>query len=163
MKTKNYKWDGIIDRFWKRIDKSGGDDACWNWVSNSKNRNGYGVLFVNGSKIFAHRFSFILATGMNITKDQYVCHHCDNPACCNPTHLFLGSHSDNMKDAAKKCRLPLQISRRKLCIDEVVELKKLSKEGKSIRSLAVKYSLDRKTVRLILTGKTYAETIIPGV
>lgn len=81
--------------------------GCWEWDRALK-KGGYGrfMLKVNGVKLAdtAHRSSYIIHKG-DIPDGVLVCHHCDNRKCCNPEHLFLGTHKDNMKDALDKGRI----------------------------------------------------------
>jgi len=84
--------------FWKQVDKSGGDDACWIW-NGYKLTSGYGQYYHVG----AHRVAWIETHG-DIPDNLLVCHHCDNPSCVNPKHLFLGTHRDNTQDMIAKGR-----------------------------------------------------------
>lgn len=87
-------------QFWNRVEKT---NICWLWTGAKRDNNNYGCLVVNGKRILAHRFSWILHNGY-IPKKMCVLHKCDNPPCVNPAHLFLGTQSDNMHDMYKKGR-----------------------------------------------------------
>lgn len=90
-----------IPYFWKLVEKRGACD-CWLWKG-SKHKEGYGRWRFAGKFISAHRYSFILHYG-EIPSSVLVCHTCDNPPCCNPDHLFLGTKKDNADDRDRKGR-----------------------------------------------------------
>lgn len=80
--------------------------GCWKWMGAISKSIGYGVIGLGGRRLgkeYAHRVAWMLAVGP-IPAGKEICHHCDNRWCVNPDHLFLGSRSDNMKDAHKKGR-----------------------------------------------------------
>lgn len=90
-----------MTNFWSKVAKAGAND-CWPWTG-CRMRSGYGQHSANGCRVLAHRRAWELTNGP-IPAGKYVCHHCDNPSCCNPAHLFLGTQTDNMRDAAGKGR-----------------------------------------------------------
>lgn len=90
------------DTFWSRIDRSGGDNSCWVWTGGRYPR-GYGRIVMNCKVLYAHRVAYELTYG-SIPTGMHVCHACDNPPCCNPAHLWLGSPADNVADRDAKGR-----------------------------------------------------------
>jgi hypothetical protein len=88
--------------FWARVHKAGADD-CWNW-SGGRSSDGYGVHKIRRYyRTAAHRIAYALAN-QEEPGDFHVCHRCDNPVCCNPAHLFLGTAADNAQDKVQKGR-----------------------------------------------------------
>ena len=91
----------MIDRFWEKVDRRGFDE-CWLWKG-GKTKTGYGGFWTGERQDMAHRVSYELHYGP-IPEGHYVCHHCDNPPCCNPYHLFEGTPTDNVQDMISKGR-----------------------------------------------------------
>jgi hypothetical protein len=91
----------LDERFWTKV-RRGSDGECWEWTA-YKNPKGYGRFSLNGRPGFAHRFAYKEAKGP-IPSDLCVLHRCDNPACVNPDHLWLGTKADNNQDMFKKGR-----------------------------------------------------------
>lgn len=102
------------ERFWSKVDRTK-PDACWPWIG-YRNVHGYGTFWFEDRHVIASRMAWEL-THAPITNGLFVCHRCDNPPCCNPAHLFLGTMADNFHDAVAKGRVALGGSpRRTHCI-----------------------------------------------
>gem|GEM_PF-2322759 len=88
-----------------RVDRSGGDDACWPWKRSANRRfNGYGRFKMNGIQFLAHRVAWEISNDAVLPASDRVLHTCDNPMCCNPKHLFRGTQADNVADMFQKGR-----------------------------------------------------------
>lgn len=92
----------VVDRFWAKVEKT---DGCWLWRASRSKEDGYGIVTDRGRKILAHRFSWELHNGP-IPDGLLVCHTCDVKPCVNPAHLWLGTYSENTKDAFNKGLVP---------------------------------------------------------
>jgi len=130
--------------------------GCIEW-DKAKNKAGYGV-FRNGNVLtYAHRAAYEKAHGP-IPKGMCICHKCDNPACVNPDHLFLGTHADNVRDKQSKGRHPLgeSHSNHKLTSEQVSKIRFLHERGgTSIRGLAKKFSVSYSVAYRIINGTVW--------
>ena len=108
-------WLTTVADFWSKVDVQGPDD-CWLWKQ-STDRHGYGQTGHDGLHWSAHRLAWQLSNGP-IPDGLFVLHHCDNPPCCNPAHLFLGTQADNMADMVSKGRANLDNGRGKPLSEE---------------------------------------------
>lgn len=87
-----------MKRFWDKVIVLD-SESCWIWKSSTDGK--YGTFSLKNRLIKAHRFSYELSNG-KIPEGHDICHKCDNPRCVNPTHLFLGTRLDNVRDMIKK-------------------------------------------------------------
>lgn len=141
------------------VDSSG----CWNWTW-YKDINGYGKVTIDSKTWLAHRVSYIVFKG-EFPDEMFICHHCDNPSCINPDHLFVGTMSDNMKDAYDKGILhpANQFKKgepnvnRKLTNDQVKEIKRLMGLGYQQKQVAKMYKVAPATIMRIMTKRMYKE------
>lgn len=132
--------------------------GCWEWQAGKKS-NGYGQFTLNGKEERAHRASYKLFAGP-IPDGQQVLHKCDNPACVNPDHLFLGSVQDNMRDKVCKSRQQKGLTHPScdLTENEVLEIKRMLLSSEVMqKDIAAKFNVSQSTVSYIKHGKRFAE------
>lgn len=144
----------LPDRFWARVDRSAGPDACWPWRGRVNKTTGYGVLMSEGAPLGAHRTAYVLAVS-EIPAGMQICHRCDNPPCCNPGHLFLGTHRENHADKVAKGRHThgLRHHKTKLTVEEVREVLDLKNSGSRTRVIAARFRISSPLVNAIARGK----------
>lgn len=149
----------LEERFADKVDRRGPDE-CWEWQG-SRYPNGYGQFGAGGTHTGAHRASWELAHGP-IPEGLFVLHHCDNPPCVNPAHLFLGTQTDNLRDAARKGRLtgggPLgeRHGRAKLTEAAVLEIRRRYREaGETQAELGSAFGVVQTNVGRIVRGETW--------
>lgn len=147
----------LLERFLQRVKMPEGKGGCWVWKGHIGNF-GYGKL----GNLTAHRISYEFFIGP-IPKGMFVLHHCDNPPCVNPMHLFIGTQGDNMKDMVRKgrslCgdrnpsrRMPERLARgrrnksTKLTPEEVRAIRKMFKTGMTQTAIGKVIGINRRTV-----------------
>lgn len=158
--------DEMIERFWSYVQK-GADDECWEWQAAL--HHGYGLFWDNrvGRMIGAHRLAWEFTNGPIPESDEYhgleVMHKCDNPPCCNPAHLQIGTHYENMRDMNDKGRCKCgnhghflyghDHPQSKFTPEQVAAIR--SSSGRKINDLAAEYGVHRSTIRMVLNGERY--------
>lgn len=148
------KTDHYLNQFWKRVDKSN-IDGCWLWTGSFQR---YGIFHVSRKyqPRRAHRVSWMIHYGL-IPKNMLVCHKCDNPPCVNPTHLFLGSITDNHRDMEIKGRIARgnKHGNSKITEQDVREIRQLSTAGIRGSAIAKQFGLTKENVNLIIARKAW--------
>lgn len=143
------------ERFWAMVEKT---DSCWLWTG-AKHEFGHGI-FVTDENLHrvAHRISWTFQNGP-IPEGLCVLHNCpggDNPSCVNPTHLFLGTLTDNTQDMIKKGRSKFYGTAAKLTSDKVVEIRARYAVGDiTKKQLATEYRIHPSMVDHIISRRRW--------
>ena len=151
---------------WEKVDKKGIDE-CWPWIGQITEK-GYGRARFNGGRYYAHRIIFWLQNpglielnAPKIDRDTsgFLLHKCDNPICCNPSHLFVGSQLDNIKDRDSKGRhadfAGDKNPNSKFDMEQVLEMREQNKNGKSAMLLSKEHNVSYSCMKRLLRGVTY--------
>lgn len=157
-----------INRFWSKVNRLSEND-CWEWLA-GKLDFGYGQFWDNeaGRSVSSHTFAYKITKG-DIPKDKVVRHSCDNPACCNPNHLLLGTPAENNHDMKVRGRAkpglkdkPERSSKyeehylSKFTNEEVKQLREDIKSGKdTIKSVAQKFNVTYQCIWLIAKERNW--------
>lgn len=170
---------GVVERFWAKV-AQGGPDECWEWQG-GKDPDGYGQLKSDGQTIRAHRLALELAQGSPVSADVLVCHHCDNPGCVNPAHLFTGDAAANAADMVSKgrqargerhgtrlhpetlCRGERNGGGGKLTEAQVREIRRRHQHGTTQVALAAEYGVTQSLVSAIIRRASWRHVDQKGV
>ncbi len=140
-------------RFWLRVDQSAGSDACWPWAGYC-NTNGYGNVRILGRRASTHRLAYELSHG-SIPTGLFVLHTCDNPPCCNPTHLYTGTAADNSRDAMSRNRTAKgeRNGYSKLSNADISEIGRLYDAGKTQVEIAKQFGVRQSAIARHTNGR----------
>tara|TARA_R110000868_G_scaffold123_6_gene1313 strand:- start:5 stop:613 length:609 start_codon:yes stop_codon:yes gene_type:complete len=183
---KKLSAEEIEHRFWKRVTRSD-ESSCWLW-NGYTNHGGYGWASIGGIAQLTHRYAYS-TQNPEIPKGLCVLHKCDNPPCCNPAHLFLGTNQDNVTDRDTKGRQckgearsaankkgdehwsrmrPEMVTRgaavggSKLTEEAVIEIRRLRAEGEKLKAIAILYGVTVPTVSMVVRRVTWGHVpVVP--
>ena len=148
------RWQRMAARFWAKVDKRGPDE-CWEWTG-MRTVDGYGRIKFDRRRLVASRVLWEITHGEN-PGDKHVCHKCDNPPCCNPAHLFLGTPLDNVRDmlAKGRCKPPRgeDHAHARLADSQVREIRELLAAGELHRVIAARFGVHKSTISAISIGR----------
>lgn len=158
---REYRKRDLAERFWEKVDKTS-PDGCWPWTAAASALHGYGRFshdtargprrrsFVRN----AHTVAWELDRGRKLPPGKVVRHQCDNPICCNPKHLLLGTHAQNVRDKIRRGRFRPELTRRvvgeehgraRLTEIDVIAMRAARARGMSVRALADVYGVHEMT------------------
>lgn len=155
------------DILWSKVDKRGPDE-CWPWLGFT-NEQGYGRTWINDRGYYAHRVIYNLVNPGEIELSAprqrsargFLMHSCDNPCCCNPAHLSVSTHDENMADKKNKGRAnifgSLDSPRAKFSLEDVLEIRKLSSYLLSSGEIAKVFNVSKPSIKALLIGRTYKD------
>lgn len=148
----------LEEKFWLNVSKG---DGCWEWTW-LKDKDGYGLM-PYARKLYRAHVVALMIDGRPVTPDNPVaCHHCDNPACVRPSHLYPGTHKSNVADmlARGRARLGEQNYGSKLTLEQVLEIRS---SAESVGSLAKRFNVTHGAVSMARAGKTWKHVNDKGV
>jgi len=150
-----------MEKWLSQVDKTPGhgpNGDCWEWTGTC-NPTGYGVFcWPLGRNMGAHIASYCLYTGDMETAGFHICHHCDNPPCVNPAHLFKGTGKDNIHDAISKGRMSIggKNANAKLTDEQAAEVKRRKANGEKTSVLMVEFGVSKPTINRIARGYSFS-------
>lgn len=156
----------LAERFWSKVNIQGKDE-CWLWLAATRGstpQQAYGAFWLNGRHQPASRVALLLS-GATVPDGMEACHRCDNPSCCNPAHLFVGTSQANVDDKVSKGRQVkgAAVHTAKLTDAKVAEIRAAKPPGRRAPNglpaqLAAKYGVTKQHLSDIWAGKVWRET-----
>ena len=155
-----------LETFWSHVN-IGDPDECWEWQG-GRFWSGYGLLYLGGHHQYrAHRVAYELQNGP-VPEGFVVCHKCDNPPCCNPAHLFVGTQAENLADMRKKGRQGRtgykpgrqtgeKNNNSKLTWEKVARIRQLLADGQAYKEVAKLFGVSRPLISMINTNKLWRD------
>jgi len=137
--------------FWTKVDKSAGPDACWPWTG-AITTHRYGCVQFYRRVLGAHKVAYLLAHGP-VPDGLQIRHSCDNPPCCNPAHLSLGTRKDNAADKVARGRTPKTMTKF-LTVEQVREIR-AARGRLSSGDIAKQYGITQSYAFTIWAGKVW--------
>jgi len=137
--------------------------GCFNW-NGGLDQDGYGSVMLSKKRYRAHRASYEVFRGP-IPDGHFVCHHCDNPSCINPAHLFTGTNQDNVTDCRKKGRFNAgnhgnhargeNAGPARLTAEQVLDIRKRSSDGELHRDIAATFATSPQNIEHIVSRRSW--------
>ena len=135
--------------FWSRVDTRGPND-CWPWLGARMN----GIVVIHQENIRAHRLA-LAASGTSVSQRDFVLHSCDNPPCCNPAHLFVGTPAENSRDMSDKGRSRRGANGTNVTLTPQEVLVIYHEKNVSQADMAARYGVGRAAINDIKRGRNW--------
>lgn len=159
-----------IKRFRRKVNKVE-EDKCWIFTGTTAVKGGYGQFYFRDKQVYSNRFALMIKLNRELKPKKFALHTCDNPPCCNPKHLYEGSHRRNMSDAVSRKRMRGSINsgnfqvgsrhRNALFLDkDIVYIRCLYKQGKTRTEISKEMKTSFMVIDRIVKGKTYADVVV---
>jgi len=154
---KEPRHEDFASRFWAKVEKG---DGCWRWLGSTDSK-GYGHVRLQGGRMQqAHRTAWELTTGKKLSPHVKLCHHCDNPACVRPDHMFPGTQAQNLADMRAKGRSARGARNRaaRLSESQVLDIRASFAQRSGYgaqQDLARLYGVTLATINDIVRGRTW--------
>lgn len=149
----------IVDRFWRNV-RILGENDCWEWKASTYKKSRYGRFSIKRKNLLTHRVSWVIANSEEIPFGLMVLHKCDNPPCCNPKHLFLGTQTENMQDMASKGRTKISYGEHnflaKLKEKDIPKILSLLSKGVSQKEIAKIFGVTQTTISRVKVRETWS-------
>jgi hypothetical protein len=147
-------------RFWAKVNKT---DKCWIWQAARSSRldDQYGKIKIGGKVYRSHRVAYAISNSLELTFKGHVLHSCDNPLCCNPEHLSLGTHKQNMEQmklrgrAGKTDQRGAKNHNSKLRDSDIIKIKELINQKLPNKKIAAMFGVAHQTISCIKRGTTW--------
>lgn len=160
MKRKPGGQPSTPEKFWANVDVRGPEE-CWAFLKKSRNEYGHGLVGYHKKLWKAHRLAWTLWHKQDIPEGGQVLHRCDNAPCCNPSHLYIGTPADNVRDMVERGRCSKlkgeQTSNAKLKEHDVRRIRELWASGEhSQAAIGRMYGVTPPCIRDIIIGRQWA-------
>lgn len=158
--------DRLPSEYWAKVLVM--DSGCWEWTGSRRPPRWYGAFYFRGGADSAHRYCYKAVRGP-IAAGMYICHHCDNPPCVNPAHLYMGTPTDNARDMFRRARTPVA----KIHAEQAAEIRRLRGTGMQLLAIAARmgystrarstFSHQSTSVGPSSKSDSSASTLTPGI
>lgn len=124
--------------------------GCWEWAA-GRHTAGYGKITLNHETVLVHRIMYAAAHPEDDIVDKAICHHCDNPPCCNPEHLYAGTDKDNMRDLfSRGTKSSLHLN-----VEKVVAVRRRLADGVRVVDVAREYGVPYAVIHAVKQRRTW--------